>query len=270
MNSPTSTAGTVPARKEYTAGTGPSPINLGRCEAGALHTIRKIDEGRPFQCIRHPEQGPATPTECINHGRHLCAECSTGRIVRARAGVPERPFFVRQEDQQVAKKIKMLDTCPGCKRPNIREHSKGYCARCCNYLAKGKPIPPLPPELQPQIQVTPEPQEARISRPDAQEQIGPLDDYPETIRVDRVVAGISEQIVAEAGQDDDRPTAGLVLDFSGFPGADELAEWLHDTAAEQFREPEAQAFYLLRQAQRITGTLAKSRDRFHKECRCSE
>lgn len=271
MNNPMSMANTVPARKEHIGGLAPSPINTARCESGAMHTSRKIAEGRPFQCIRHPEQGSAQADDCITYARRLCGECSTGAMLRRRAGVSERPFTTPKEDDVAKTKPKII-VCPECGR-KMEEKARGVCARCYKYVAAGVNTPPLPPELQPKKAApkpAPKAKPKPAPKPEAPEQIGPLDDYPDTIQADRVVTGISEQIVAEVGPgQDNRPKSGLVLDFSGFPGADELVEWLHDTAVDQMREPEAQAFYLLRQAQRITGTLARSRDRFHKECRCS-
>ena len=266
MNNPMSIEGTVPARKEHTMGVGPSSINLSRCESGAINTFNKIDQGRPFQCIRHPEKGTAMVDDCTNYTRRLCAECSTGRIIRSRAGVAERPFTIHKEDDVAKTKPKMI-VCPECGR-KMEEKARGVCARCYKYVASGQSVPPLPPELQPKKAAT-KAQPKPAPKPETTEQIGPLDDFPGTIQTDREVIGILDQAVAGAEGHDNRPKSGLVLDFSGFPGADELVEWLHDTAVDQMREPEAQAFYLLRQAQRITGTLARSRDRFHKECRCS-
>jgi hypothetical protein len=263
MNNPMSTAGTVPARKADAGGYGPSTINVSRCESGAMHTIRKIEAGQPFPCIRHPEQGAAQPNDCTTYARRLCGECSTGSMLRRRAGVAERPFTIPKEDP-VAKKI----ICPECGR-KMEEKARGVCARCYKYVAAGLNVPPLPPELQPK-KAAPKAKPKQEATPKAPEQIGQLDDYPDTAPANHVADGLTDQILAEMEDVVDRgEQSRLVLDFSGFPGADELAEWIQATAEEQFRAPEAQAFYLLRQVQRVDRTMTRNRERFNRECRCS-
>lgn len=262
MNNPMSMAGTVPARKEHTVSTGPSPINLGRCEAGALHTIRKIDDGRPFQCIRHPDQGTAMAHDCTHYTRRLCAECSTGRIVRSRAGVSERRFTIPKEDDVAKTKPRMI-VCPQCGR-TMEEKARGVCGRCYRYVATGQNVPPLPPELQPKKSgAKAKPKTA--PKPETPEQLGPLDDFPDTIQAERVVAGISEQIVAEVEDEELTIDLGAVID-QGFADQDEILQVMADfagAARHNYRTPETQLFLMMRnvaQQHRLYDT--------DKECRC--
>ena len=240
----------------------PSKFNGSYQENGANTLAERIAQGLQFQCVRHPEEGQVSSQDCIQSARRLCRECATGQTIRRKNGLREPSWFApidiqipKSEVEMAVKKKKSapkIITCPECGRENVREKARGVCTRCYNYVAAGKPVPPLE-EVAPASQaglVRNKPQEARITKPEAPEQIGNADDF--------------EPFMAVGPSDDDDELDQLemlVIDLSpvvdqGFAERDEVLQIMADFAGiarRQVRTPEAEVFALMRGAVRMLG-----------------